>query len=68
MAVLNNEDRAFLGRHFERMLGLHASGAVSTDSALEYLSQVVEAVDRQTADAIRHLHVILDEAWREGDA
>ena len=35
MAVLNNEDRAFLGRHFERMLGLHASGAVSTDSALE---------------------------------
>jgi hypothetical protein len=68
MAVLNQDDRAFLRRCFERMLELHAGGAVSTSSAMEYLDQVVEAVDRQTADSVQHLYVILNEAWREADA
>lgn len=68
MTVLSEDDREFLAEFFRRALELHGSGAVTTDSALEYLTLVVSTVDFQTPDAIQSLRAVLEDAWREDDA
>ena len=68
MSVLSNDDRDVLRLFFERLLDLHAGGAVTTESAIDYLSRVVDTVDLQTPQAISELRVVLEDAWQEDDA
>jgi hypothetical protein len=67
MGVLNCDDREFLGRFFDRLLGLHAYGVVTTESAMEYLARIVEEVDLQTPEAIVQMRTVLADAWRDDD-
>jgi hypothetical protein len=67
MAMLSDSDRDFLGRFFERTLELHAAGLATTESAVDYLTRVVAAVDEHDAGAIRGMRAILEEAWAEDD-
>jgi hypothetical protein len=68
MPLLTADDNSFLKQFFERLLELHASGAVTTESAVDYLMRAIGAVDLQKADAIQYLHSMLEDAWREDDA
>jgi hypothetical protein len=47
---------------------LHADGAVTTDSAIDYFKLVAGALDLHTIDAIRSMWGTLEDAWWENDA
>jgi hypothetical protein len=68
MSVLTIDDSRFLEQFFERLLEFHAGGAVTTESALEYLVRVIDTIDVQDSGAVRSLRFTLEEAWREEDA
>ena len=68
MTLLCEDDRQFVDRFIERALELHAVGAVTTESAVEYISRIVAAIDSQAGDAVQHMRAILEDAWRDADA
>jgi hypothetical protein len=45
-------------------LELHADGAVSTDSALEYFMLLVDALASDTPDALRVAMASFEDAWQ----
>ncbi len=67
MTVLSQDDQAFFDRFFVRALQLHASGVVTTESAVDYLSRAIGAVDRQTPAALAEVRAVLDQAWLEAN-
>ena len=68
MTMLNPDDRVFLDRFFERTLELHAAGLATTESAVDYLARIAQAIDEHDAGAIRDMRRVLEEAWREDDS
>lgn len=68
MAVLSDDDKGFLRGFFEAALERHASGAVTTESVVNYLTLAIDAVDRQKPDEIEYMRAVLEDAWREDDA
>ncbi len=68
MAVLSDDAKSFLKGFFERALERHASGAVTTESVVNYLTLAIDAVDRQKPDEIEYMRAVLEDAWREDDA
>jgi len=67
MAVLSESDRQRLDDFFQRALELHAGGAATTDSAVEYLRLVVLALDEHTPEAVQDMLAVVEDAWREDD-
>jgi len=68
MAVLSDSDLGRLESFFRRALELHAGGAATADSVVEYLRLVVEALDDHTPEAVEAMLDAIDDAWREDDA
>ncbi len=63
--MLADDDKARLAEFFRRALELHAAGAVTADSAVDYFVMVVNALDLHTPDAIRSTMAALEDAWQE---
>jgi hypothetical protein len=68
MTLLSDTDRDRLIEFYRRALELHADGAVTTDSAIDYFMLVVSALDLHTAEAIQSMWSSLEDVWWESDA
>jgi len=52
---------------FRRALNLHARGAVSPESVLDYLQLVTDALDPESPESFAAIRSALEDAWRQAD-
>jgi hypothetical protein len=65
--TLTPDDLDLLVRFFRRALRLHETGVISSESVLEYLKLVTDAIDPQHAGSMDDIRSALEDAWREAD-
>lgn len=65
--VLSREERDLLVRFFRRALDLYDRGAITSESVLDYLRVVVDALDPEHPGSLDSVKGALNDAWREAD-
>jgi hypothetical protein len=66
-AHLTPDEQEFLAHFFRRALNLHARGAVSPESVLDYLQLVTDALDPESPECFAAIRTALEDAWRQAD-
>jgi len=64
---LTPDEQEFLVRFFRRALNLHARGVVSSESILDYLQLVTDALDPERTESFAAIRNALEDAWRQAD-